>query len=62
MAVHRLNDRAEYLLKRMAASEHRTPAEFLNQLVIDYAAGLSFADDPDLEDIPAPHAEVPIRA
>jgi hypothetical protein len=53
MAVHRISDRAELLLQRLAAAEAKKPAQFLSELIIDYAAGLTF-DDPDLEKLEAP--------
>lgn len=46
MAVHRLDDRAEFLLRHIAEARGQTPAEFLNQLVKEYAVGLSFSPDP----------------
>jgi len=49
MAVHRIGDRAELLLQRLAAAEHKKPAQFLNDLITDYAAGLTFEKDPDLD-------------
>jgi len=54
MAVHRISDRAELLLQRMAAAEQKKPAQFLSDLIIDYAAGLTFADDPERENLQAP--------
>ena len=54
MAVHRISDRAELLLQRMAAAEQKKPAQFLSELVVDYAAGLTFEDDPDLAKLQAP--------
>lgn len=60
-AVHRLSPRADFLLKRLAASEGRKPADFLSLLVIEYAKGLTFEDDPDLDNLPAPLGEYPIR-
>jgi hypothetical protein len=56
MAVHRISDRAEMLLQRLAAAEAKKPAQFLSELIIDYAAGLTF-DDPDLEKLEAPEPE-----
>jgi len=32
MAVHQISDRAESLLQRMAASERKKPAQFLNEM------------------------------
>ena len=55
MSVHRIDDRAEYLLQRIAASEHKSPGAILTQLVKEYAKGLTW-NDPDLLDIPAPAA------
>jgi len=60
MSVHRISGRSDFLLRRIAASENRKPAQVLDQLVRDYAAGLVF-DDPDLDTLPAPHAEPPVR-
>ncbi len=54
MAVHRISDRAELLLQRMAAAEAKKPGQFLHDLIVDYAAGLTFDDDPDLENLQAP--------
>ena len=54
MAVHRISDRAELLLQRMAAAEQKKPAQFLSELIVDYAAGLSFADDPERQSLQAP--------
>ena len=54
MAVHRITDRAELLLQRMAAAERKKPSQFLHDLIVDYAAGLSFENDPDLEKLEAP--------
>jgi hypothetical protein len=59
MAVHRISPRAELLLQRMAASERKKPSQFLHDLIVDYAAGLTFEDDPDLERLPAPDPDVP---
>lgn len=59
MAVHRISDRAELLLQRLAAAEQKKPAQFLSELVIDYAAGLSFEVDPELENLQAPDPEEP---
>jgi hypothetical protein len=58
MAVHRISDRAELLLQRLAAAEQKKPAQLLSELIIDYAAGLTF-DDPDLEKLEAPEPEEP---
>ena len=57
MAVHRISDRAELLLQRMAAAERKKPAQFLHDLIVDYAAGLTFEDDPDLAKLQAPDPE-----
>jgi hypothetical protein len=57
MAVHRISDRAELLLQRMAAAEQKKPAQFLSELIVDYAAGLTFEDDPDLENLQTPDPE-----
>jgi len=54
MAVHRISDRAELLLQRMAAAERKKPGQFLHDLIVDYAAGLTFENDPDLEKLEAP--------
>jgi hypothetical protein len=56
MAVHRISDRAEFLLQRLAAAERKKPAQLLSELIIDYAAGLTF-DDPDLEKLEAPEPD-----
>jgi hypothetical protein len=57
MAVHRISDRAETLLQRMAAAECKKPAQFLHDLIIDYAAGLTFEDDTDHENFQTPDPE-----
>ena len=54
MAVHRISDRAELLLQRLAATEQKKPAQFLSELIIDYAAGLTFTDDPERLLAPSP--------
>jgi len=54
MAVHRISDRAELLLQQLAAAERKKPAQLLSDLIIDYAAGLTFKDDPELENLQAP--------
>jgi hypothetical protein len=59
MAVHRISDRAELLLQRMAAAEAKKPAQFLSELIIDYAAGLTFEDDPELENLQGPDTVEP---
>ncbi len=59
MAVHRISDRAELLLQRMAAAERKKPSQFLHDLIVDYAAGLSFENDPDLEKLEAPDPDEP---
>ncbi len=59
MAVHRISDRAELLLQRLAAAEQKKPAQFLSELVIDYAAGLTFADDPERERLLATSPDEP---
>jgi hypothetical protein len=51
MAVHRISDRAELLLQRMAAAERKKPGQFLSDLIVDYAAALTFENDPDLENL-----------
>jgi hypothetical protein len=53
MAVHRISDRAELLLQRLAAAEAKKPAQLLSELIIDYAAGLAFADDSARESLQA---------
>jgi hypothetical protein len=60
MAVHRISDRAELLLQRMAAAEQKKPAQFLSELIVDYAAGLTFEDDPDLENLQSPEPDGPM--
>jgi hypothetical protein len=60
MAVHRISDRAELLLQRMAAAEQKKPAQFLSELIVDYAAGLTFEDDPDLEKLQVPDPDGPM--
>ena len=42
MAVHRISDKAETALRRIAKDEGRKPAEVLSQLIIDYEEGLKF--------------------
>ena len=59
MAVHRISDRAELLLQRLAAAEAKKPAQFLSELIIDYAAGLTFADDPARESLQVPDPDEP---
>jgi hypothetical protein len=59
MGVHRISDRAELLLQRMAAAERKKPAQFLHDLIVDYAAGLSFENDPDFENLLAPDPDKP---
>lgn len=41
MAIHRLSDRAEMLMRLMLKPGEK-PADFLHNLVCDYHAGLSF--------------------
>jgi hypothetical protein len=41
----------------MAAAEQKKPAQFLSELIVDYAAGLTFEDDPDLENLRTPEPE-----
>jgi len=60
MAVHRISDRAELLLQRMAAAEAKKPAQFLSELIIDYAAGLTFTDDAEPENLQARDREEPM--
>lgn len=48
MGIHRIDDRAEFLLRKMASAQGKKPAAFISELIKDYAAGLEF-DDPDLE-------------
>lgn len=62
MAVHRISDRAELLLQRMAASERKKPARFLNDLIIDYAAGLTFEKAPAPDGIPPHRSDAPSPA
>lgn len=59
--VIRLTARCAFLAGRLAASEGRTVPEFLHNLVEAYAKGLSFEDDPDLDRLPAPPAELHVR-
>jgi hypothetical protein len=59
MAVHRISDRAELLLQRLAAAEAKKPAQLLSELIIDYAAGLTFEDDPERERLVAPGPDEP---
>lgn len=59
MAIHRISDRAELLLQRMAAAEAKKPGQFLSDLIIDYAAGLTFEDDPELENLQATNTDEP---
>ena len=54
MAVHRISDRAEFLLQRLAAAERKKPAQLLSELIIDYAAGLTFEGDPEREILHGP--------
>ncbi|MES2814487.1 MAG: hypothetical protein V4720_06295 [Pseudomonadota bacterium] len=61
-SVHRLTPYAAECAERIAASEGRKTAEFISNLIVDYARGLTFArepgvhDRPDLSDLPAPHS------
>ena len=57
MGVHRISERAELLLQRMAAAEAKKPAHFLSELIIDYPPGLTFDNDPQLESLQAPGPE-----
>jgi hypothetical protein len=57
MAVHRISDRAELLLQRLAAAVRKKPGQLLSELVVDYAAGLTFENDPELENLQTPDAE-----
>jgi hypothetical protein len=57
MAIHRISDRAELLLQRMAAAERKKPGQFLSDLIVDYAAGLAFEDDPKLDNLQAPEPD-----
>ena len=50
MAVHRIDDNAEALLRRLAAAEGKKPSEFLGDLVRDYAKGLSFGPEGEAGD------------
>ena len=59
MAVHRISDRAELLLQRLAAAEAKKPAQLLSELIIDYAAGLTFEDDPERERLVVPGPDEP---
>ena len=47
MAVHRIDDNAEALLKRLAQAEGKKPSVFLGDLIRDYAKGLAF--EPEVE-------------
>ena len=47
MAVHRIDDNAEALLRRLAAAEDKKPSEFLGDLIRDCARGLAF--EPQVE-------------
>ena len=60
MAVHRISPRAELLLQRMAAAERQKPSQFLHDLIVDYAAGLTFDADPDLANLHAPNPGGPM--
>lgn len=42
MAVHRIDDNAEALLRKIAKEEGQKPAQWLSQLIKDYAKGLTF--------------------
>ena len=57
--IIRLSPRAAFLADRIARHEGRNTAEFVSNLIVAYAAGLSFADDPDLDELAAPPAEMP---
>lgn len=45
MAVHRIDDNAERLLQEIAAKEGKKPAQWLSDLIRDYAKGLDFPKD-----------------
>jgi hypothetical protein len=60
MAVHRISDRAELLLQRLAAAVRKKPGQLLSELVVDYAAGLTFEDDPNLENLQTPEPDGPM--
>lgn len=59
MAVHRISDRAAFLLQRLAAAERKKLGQFLSDLIVDYAAGLTFENDPDLRKLQAPDPDEP---
>ncbi len=42
MAVHRISDRAEAALQRLAKKAGQKPAEFLYDLILDFEAGEDF--------------------
>jgi hypothetical protein len=44
----------------MAAAERKKPSQFLHDLIVDYAAGLTFDADPDLANLHAPNPGGPM--
>lgn len=61
MGVHRISDRAEEALARIAASEGLRKGEFLSILIVSYAEGLGFEGfEGNLDRLPAPPADMPI--
>lgn len=42
MAVHRIDDNAEKLLQQLAKEEGKKPAQWLSDLIRDYAKGKEF--------------------
>jgi len=59
MSTHRLSDRAELLLQQMAAAEGKKPSQFLHDLLVDYAAGLTFNSVPMQGAVITPVIKIP---
>jgi hypothetical protein len=54
MAVHRISDRAEAALQRLARKSGQKPAQFLHDLILDFEAGEDFTPPDSRPDAKGP--------